>query len=338
MININNRRYIGSKTKLLKNIEESIAEYDLSSNYIFADIFAGTGVVGYNFALSGKKVIVNDILYSNYVAYNAWFSEEEIDINKISNIINEYNKINAENLSDNYFSKIYGNKYYTIEDAKKIGYIRDNIEQIKENLNKREYFYLISSLMYYADKIANTVGHFESFLKRPPQNTTHKLELLNIDIIKDSQIFQMDANLLAKEIYADVVYIDPPYNARQYVNFYHVLENLATWNKPTEFEGNSMKFKRNHLKSGYSQSKAPILFKQLIDDLKCKLIIVSYNNTYSAKSSASNNKITMTEILDILSTKGTVKTIEIPYKSFNAGKTDFNDHKEFLFVCEVTHE
>ncbi|MBU4457771.1 MAG: DNA adenine methylase, partial [Candidatus Omnitrophica bacterium] len=38
----------------------------------------------------------------------------------------------------------------------------------------------------------------------------------------------------------DVAYIDPPYNARQYINFYHVLENLAKWEKPVEFEGKSI--------------------------------------------------------------------------------------------------
>ena len=61
-----------------------------------------------------------------------------------------------------------------------------------------------------------------------------------------------------------------------------------------------MKFKRDELKSGYSRSKAPLLFKDLIDSLDCKIIIVSYNNTYSAKSTASNNKIQEQEIINIL--------------------------------------
>lgn len=96
-----------------------------------------------------------------------------------------------------------------------------------------------------------------------------------------------------------------------------------------------MKFKRDELKSGYSRSAAPTLFKNLIEDLKCKIIVVSYNNTYSAKSIASINKISEQQIIEILSAKGNVTKKEINYSAFNAGKTDMTDHKEFLFVCEV---
>ena len=96
-----------------------------------------------------------------------------------------------------------------------------------------------------------------------------------------------------------------------------------------------MKFKRNHLKSEYSRAKAPEVFADLINNIDGKLIVVSYNNTYDAKSGASNNKISEKQIVDILSKKGKLTKIEIDYKFFNAGKTDLKNHKEFLFVCEV---
>ena len=35
----------------------------------------------------------------------------------------------------------------------------------------------------------------------------------------------------------DVIYIDPPYNSRQYCDAYHLLENVARWNKPEVFGG-----------------------------------------------------------------------------------------------------
>lgn len=335
MLNINNRRYIGNKTKIIPHILDCIPLKLLSSNFTFADIFAGTGVVAYYLAQQGMKVIINDLLFSNVVAYKTWFSEEVINEEKLQNIILEYNALDSNILEENYFSNIYGNKYYSVNDAKKIGFIREDIEKKKNILSTREYYCLLTSLMYFSDKIANTVGHFESFLKKEPINHIFNLELPNIQKIKHAVIYNNDANELVKSIQSDVVYVDPPYNARQYINFYHVLENLMTWEKPTVFEGNSMKFKRNHLKSGYSQSRAPVFFQELITNIKAKIIIVSYNNTYSARSNASNNKISMEQILDVLHKKGVVKSIEIPYKSFNAGKTDFKDHKEFLFVCEV---
>lgn len=333
---INNRRYIGSKTSLLENINDVIKEYFKEYNFVLADPFSGTGVVSEYFYEKGCKVIVNDILYSNYVSYMTWMSNLEYDLKKIKGIIDNYNKITPKELKNNYFSEKFGDKYYHINDAKKIGYIREDIEKRKKFLTEREYYILISSLLYEADKIANTCGHFESFLKKKPKE---KGVLLRVpEIVKkktENEIYCMDANELVKQIEADVVYIDPPYNARQYVNFYHVLENLARWEKPEELEGNSMKFKRNHLKSEYSKAKAPEVFKKLIDNIQSKIIVVSYNNTYNARSGASNNKISEKQLQDILESKGKTKKIEIKYKAFNAGKTDLSNHMEYIYVCEV---
>ena len=335
-LQINNRRYIGSKNSLLDNIEKVIKKYYKNNNFVLADVFAGTGVVGNYFANKGTKVIVNDILYSNFVAYNTWLSDEEYDLKKLSKIIEEYNSLKPENIEDNYFSEKFGNKYFHVNDAKIIGYIREDLETKKEKLTTREFYIILTSLMYETDKIANTCGHFESYLKKMPKEKGVNLRIPDIKQLKQkNEIYCKDANQLVKEIEADVFYIDPPYNARQYVNFYHVLENLALWQKPEELEGNSMKFKRNHLKSDYSKAKAPVVFEDLIKNIKGKLIVVSYNNTYDAKSGASNNKISEKQIEDILSKKGKLTKYEIDYKFFNAGKTDLKNHKEYLFVCEV---
>lgn len=335
MIYINNRRYIGNKHKLLPYILNDITNNILTEQYSFADLFAGTGVVAHSIAKKGNPVIVNDILYSNVVAYKAWLSDKEYREDKITELISYFNNLNYSEINDNYFSEIYGNKYFSYNDAKKIGYIRDFIESNKKNYTEREYFILLTILLYATDKIANTVGHFEYFLKKQPVDSFFQLSNLQLENLSNVEIFNEDANILAKKINADVVYIDPPYNARQYVNFYHVLENLARWNKPTEFEGNSMKFKRDELKSGYSRAQAPRLFSDLINDLNCKLIVVSYNNTYNARSGASINKISEEQIMDILSVKGEVLKREIDYNYFNAGKTDLKNHKEYLYVCKV---
>lgn len=335
MIEINNRRYIGAKYKLLSKIEKVVNNHISGKDYTFADLFAGTGVVAHSFAENGHPVIINDILYSNVVAYHAWLGDGEYNHEKIISTLQKLNEFNPEDICENYFSRIYGEKYFSVECAKKIGYIREYIELHKKDFSEREYYILLTSLLYATDRVANTVGHFEYFLKQKPQNEKLVLQELKIMPTAQAQIFNMDANKLAEQINADVVYIDPPYNARQYINFYHVLENLARWNKPEEFEGNSMKFKRDELKSGYSRSEAPILFERLISDLKCKLIVVSYNNTYKAKSNASINRIRGQEIFDIMSKRGDVQVYSFDYKYFNAGKTDFNNHKELFYVCEV---
>lgn len=330
---IGNRRYTGSKKSLLDDIYRSIAPYH-KNDTVFADLFAGTGAVSSFMLEKGMNVIVNDILRSNYIAYQAWFGNGYFSIEKLQNLVSEFNLIDGSKLKDNYFSNIYGNKYFSISDAKKIGYLRDLISNIR--LTERERNILLASLMYAADKIANTVGHFEHFLSKIPEEKGVILRLPKIEKFQGkARIYNTDANKLVRNINCDIAYIDPPYNARQYVNFYHVLENLIRWEKPTTFEGTSMKFKRDHLKSDYSKSKAPIIFEDLINNLHAKIIIVSYNNTYSARSSASNNKISESQLLSILAKKGKVKIQTIKHKAFNSGKTDFTDHREFIYTCRV---
>lgn len=333
---INNRRYIGCKTKLLDFIYATAIEFGATTKSVFADVFAGTGAVGSFFANNGYHVILNDTLYSNVLAYKAWHGDGSIDERKLSDIIACLNDISDTEISENYFSEIYGGKYFSVEDAKKIGYIRDYIEDNKQDLSEREYAYLVTSLIYTTDRIANTCGHFESFLSKKPERKGVILSELEID--KEcfpAEIYNLDANELVREITCDIAYLDPPYNARQYVNFYHVLENLARWNKPTVFEGNSMKFKRQELKSDYCRNKAPQLMEDLVMALDCKLIIVSYNNTYKAKSISSINTISAEQIVSILSKRGKVSVKEQEYRAFNSGKTSLKGHKELLYICEV---
>ena len=338
MFEIKNRRYIGNKNKILAQIENIVNDYRFSySNISFADLFAGTGVVATHFANLGCKTIVNDILYSNYVCYKAWLGKQEYNEEKIEKFLNWANAINSNELDDNYFSSSYGGKYFSVNDAKKIGYIRDQLEIYKKELNEREYFIILSSLIYAVDKIANTVGHFESYLNKAPKDKNLFLQMLDIRQNLNCEIFCEDANRLVEKIRADVVYLDPPYNARQYASFYHVLENLAKWDKPDLF-GKTMKFKKGRQISKYSTHEAKEIFEDLIYKLNCKLLIVSYNNTYNAKSQSSINKISQADLLCILSKKGKVEKYEIDYKYFNTGKTDFNDHKEILYVCEVKNE
>ena len=62
--------YIGSKYSLLDFLEQSIEDftgYGPGNQYIFADLFAGTGVVGQTFKSKGCLVISNDIQYYSYV-------------------------------------------------------------------------------------------------------------------------------------------------------------------------------------------------------------------------------------------------------------------------------
>ena len=337
-LTINNRRYLGSKYKLLDFIDETIKNNCGEYNSVF-DVFGGTGVVSNYFSEKGKKIYINDILKSNYCIYRAFLGNEKFSENKIKKIIDEYNKIS--DLEENYFSKNYKNTYFSENDCKKIGYIREDINKKFENkeINKREKYILIASLLYSMDKIANTVGHYDAYRKK--QKLEDCFEMYNLDINKNqtikNEIYNMDSNELAKKIKADIVYIDPPYNSRQYGDAYHLLENVAEWKKPKVY-GVAKKMDRSKIKSNYCTNKASNAFKDLIKNCNCKYIIVSYNNMGQKGNARSQAKISDTEILEILNQKGKVKVFEQDFNFFTTGKTHIDNHKERLFLCEVCEQ
>jgi adenine-specific DNA-methyltransferase len=333
-IQLHNRRYIGNKHKLIDWIF-SIITKECSGNS-FADIFAGTGVVSAVATKHFEKVILNDFLHSNYAIYRAFFGNGEWNKNKIDNIIKTFNNICGDDLEENYFSKHFGGKFFSNNSARVIGFIRENIEENKKNLTDREYYILITSLLYTADKIANTVGHFDAYFKKDFVNDSFFMKPIDTIVGGEISIFREDTNVLAKEIKADVVYVDPPYNSRQYSRFYHVLETLTKWDKP-KLHGVALKPDPENM-SDYCRVNAKDKLAKLVKDIDAKFLVVSYNNTYDSKSNSSKNKITLQEIERILQAKGKTKVFEKDYRHFNAGNTNFNNHKEYLFVTSCQHD
>lgn len=330
---INNRRYLGSKYKLLGFINE-IVENECENVKSVADIFGGTGTVAKSFYDQGKSIIVNDILKSNYLSYKTWFSNEKIDIEKISRIIDNYNSI--EVICDNYVSENFGGTYFSIENARKIGYIREEINRIKNELTEREYAALITSLLYAMDKVANTCGHYDAYRRKLDSVEPLKLLIPNLSITnnRENKIYNIDANELVKNIKVDLVYIDTPYNSRQYGDAYHLLENIARWEKP-RVEGIAKKMvDRASIKSKYCTAKATQAFEELIDGINARYILVSYNNMAQKGVGRSNAKINNEEIISILKNKGEVNVFSTDYKVFTTGKTNVREHKELLYLCK----
>ena len=162
------------------------------------------------------------------------------------------------------------------------------------------------------------------------------MKMLNIDTgkNKNNEIYNKDANILIRDIKCDILYLDPPYNSRQYSDAYHLLENLTLWQKPEVF-GVAKKFDRTHIKSEYCKVSATKSFEDLIINAKTKYILLSYNNMGNKGNSRSNARISDEDIFRILGLRGKVKVFEQDYKEFNAGKEKRNNNKERVFFMKV---
>lgn len=156
----------------------------------------------------------------------------------------------TQNFADTYFSKV---------DCMRIGYIRQDIEDefITGNINERERAILITSLLYAMDKIAKTCGHYDAYRKGAEFDKSLELSVPvpNTKNSIDNKCYNVDANQLVKKVYADLIYIDPPYNSRQYCDAYHLIENVARWEKPSVSDV-AKKMDRKFLKSDYCTKKS----------------------------------------------------------------------------------
>lgn len=330
--NINNRRYLGNKYKLLPFITKVVKENTTDIQSV-ADIFAGTGAVASAFL--DKTIITNDTLYSNYICHIAWFDSQKFSEEKIKNYIIFYNTVDIT--EENYMTKNFSDTYFSKSDCCRIGFIRQDIENefFKGNINERERAILITSLLYAMDKIAKTCGHYDAYRKGAEFDKSLELyvPVPQNDNSLENRCYNVDANELVKNIYSDLVYIDPPYNSRQYCDAYHLIENVARWEKP-KVKGVARKMDRTSLKSNYCTQKATAAFEELIYNINAKYILLSYNNMAKKGNDRSNAKISDEDIFRILEAKGEVTVFSENYKAFTTGKSSIEDNKERLFLCK----
>ena len=331
-LRIQNRRYLGSKAKLVTAIRTIVKRYCKGAT-VFADVFAGTGVVAA--AFPEMRLITNDILFSNYICHQAWFLPEIYSHQKVEKLIGIYNA--ACPSQDNYMSINFADTYFSAANCRKIGYIREDIEQRFKSgeLNRRERAMLITSLLYAMDKIANTVGHYDAYRRGGCLDTVLEMRTPVPPECRDggNECFNEDANALIRHLKCDILFLDPPYNSRQYSDAYHLLENVARWEKPP-VEGVARKMDRKNIKSDYCTVGAEAVFADLIENASAKYIVLTYNNMASKGNQRSNARLSDKSILDTLKRKGRTSVFSISHKAFSTGKSQRDDNEERIFLCE----
>ncbi|XQC05819.1 DNA adenine methylase [Arcobacter cryaerophilus gv. pseudocryaerophilus] len=330
--------YIGSKLKLSSWIEEEVKKVvgeDLS-NKIFCDIFAGTGIVGRTFKNKVKKVISNDledysyVLNRNYIANHKHIPNKETLIKELNNLA----LIDTGFIYQNYcMGSGSGRQYFNDENGKKIDTIRLTIE--KWNTNKQIeddlYYFLLASLIESADKVANTASVYGAFLKHLKKSASNKLVLEPAHFIENdnsNEVYKRDSNILIKEIEGDILYLDPPYNERQYSANYHLLNTIALYDN---FVPKGKTGLREYNRSNYcKKNEVKNSFEELIQNANFKYIFLSYNN---------EGLMSENEVKSIMEKYGKYSLSTKDYQRFKADKTENRNHKtnrtfEYLHILE----
>ena len=328
--------YIGSKYKLsyfISSSVKSIVGEDLSDK-IFCDLFAGTGVVGRNFKKEVKKVISNDMEFYSYVLNKNYIENHEFLDNEI--YIKELNETNGEEgfIFNEYSENGKANRlYFSEHNGKKIDAIRTKIEfwKTEKKISSALYYFLLASLLESADKVANTASVYGAFLKKIKKTAQKELiiEPAIFEINSHShEVYNEDSNLLIKKIEGDILYLDPPYNAREYGANYHLLNTIAKYDNFTPKGKTGL---RDYSKSAFCKKKeVEKSFDDLIKNANFKYIFLSYNNEGIMSSET---------IKKILSNYGKYDLLTTEYQRFRADKKENRNHKatsttEYLHILE----
>lgn len=336
-------RYIGSKKLLLPEIKKMVDKHTDGSEEVFLDLFAGTNVVA-NYFKQFYTVYSNDMLFFSYVNAKATIeNNSKPSFSKliqagISSPMTYLQNLEANDETVGYYEVAYSPtgkaNYLSVHNAKKLDIIRSQIESWKNQnlLTEHEYYYLLSSLIEALPFISNTTGTYGAFLKHWDKRSLNDLELQDFTIFdnsKQNKAFNEDANKLVQKVKADIVYIDTPYNSRQYASNYHLLENVARNEHPT-LKGITKIFDWKNLKSDYAtKGKALATMRDLIQNINSTHIILSYNN---------EGIISEEDLIGILkefSVDGIVDIKKIPYRKYQSKNVSKNkDIYELLFYIQ----
>jgi len=312
--------YIGSKYSLIDFLQETIENvtgYKYGDAYVFGDLFAGTGVVGQTFKSRGCKVIANDIQHYSY-SLNKHLIENIPEMD--TTLLDHLNSLDPEKgfIYMNYCSGSgSGRNYFTDENGMMCDAIRIELERLYKNreIDEGTYYFYLASLINSIDKYANTASVYGAFLKHTKKSAqkSFKLELLPVIGGERGEVYNEDINELSKKISGDVLYLDPPYNARQYCANYHVLETISRYDNP-ELKGMTGLRDSSSQKSKFcSKRTVADTFNELIKNANFKYIFLSYNN---------EGLMSLDTIREIMSNYGQYSFFTKNYRRFKADKDE----------------
>lgn len=290
--------YIGSKLSLLDFLISSVnktlesgGETRKPNELVFADLLAGTGAVAQAFYNEGYNVIANDIQYYSYATLRHLPANAgKLDEKRCEQLIFALNNLAGDEgfIYKNYslggtMNQEHRRLYFSDENAKRCDAMRKEIERLLKSgeIDENEYFFLLASLINSIDKYANTASVYGAFLKKLKKSAERDMVLTALPLNEkkgECTVYNENIIDLLDKINGDILYLDPPYNARQYCTNYHLLETIARYDEPTVKGKTGLREYADQKSKFCSTSEAEDFFAEIVKRAKFKYIFLSYNN------------------------------------------------------------
>lgn len=338
--------YIGSKLSLIDFLKDTIQDTLISNGdkrlpgqLYFADLFAGTGTVSAAAKELGCNVTANDLMYYSYVLCRHLVAGGNNLTEKRATEL--CSLLSSAECTEGFIYKNYSlggtqhsstpRCYFSDYNAAKCDGMRVALERLRQQkeITEDEYFFLLASLLTSIDKYANTASVYGSFLKKIKKTALRKVVLTPMPIVKGNGnylVHNCDANELITKLSGDVLYLDPPYNARQYSSNYHMLETIARGDSPI-IRGKTG-VRTDQKKSRFCSSRHVLMeFERLIANADFRYIFLSYNN---------EGLMPLDQIKAIMSLYGSYSVRTKSYRRFKADSDENRRHKNKL-TTEYLH-
>ncbi len=335
-------RYIGNKRKLIPFIREGLERLGIAGRSA-CDPFAGTASVARFLKSHGYSVVTSDIMSFSYALQWAYVvvdrppdyrhlrSKSDLGEDPLGGLIRHLNELAARpDFIFEHFSPAgaagaeHDRRYFTPENAARIDAVRRRIWEWREDgrLSDDEHFVLLATLLEAADRVANTTGVYAAYVKSWQPNATRPLRLRPPRLVtgtgRPCRAYRQDALTLVSGLEPfDLLYLDPPYNTRQYAGYYHIPEIIAEgwFGEPPKLRGKTGLPEDGDKRSDWSRrGRCEQVFAELVAAAPCRHILMSYN---------SEGIISEASIEAVLRDRGrpdTYRCLQLPYKRYRSDR------------------
>ena len=309
-------RYIGNKTRLLPFILSALRRLGIRPGTAH-DAFAGTAAVGRALKAEGWRVASSDLMSYSHVFQQAYVVAQGVgplrDLARrepgVARAIRAWPRDDARSPRENalravahylaterapeqgfvteHFSPAGGRMYFTEQNAARIDAARRSLHEwrTRQWIDEPTCCILLAALLEGADRVANTAGVYAAYIKSWQGNAKRPLSMdpqLPVKGVRGSTAHRTDAATLASALGPiDLLYIDPPYNARQYPGYYHVPELIARgwFDGPVTLRGKTGLLPADGQRSAWcSPRRVKGALSELLAATNAQHVLVSYNS------------------------------------------------------------